>query len=228
MAEAAAGRLGRGEAVVRAFTGGVFGENCYLVQCARTGAAVIVDPGAATPDLLAAAKAAGARVEAIVLTHAHIDHVEGLARAQRETGAPVWLHPADEQWYRGAPLQAEMFGVPIEPLPPVDHDLVPGEAVRFGEVELVIRFAPGHAPGHVILVGEAMALVGDVVFQGSIGRTDLPGGDFQTLMRSIREQVLTLPDEFTLYTGHGPETTVGHERASNPFLVPHFGGSRFA
>lgn len=219
-----AGGVGRGEAVVRGFTGGVFAQNSYLVSCARTGAAIIVDPGAATPQLLAAAREAGVNVEAIVLTHAHIDHVEGLARARRETGAPVHLHPADEQWYRAAPMQSQMFGVPLEPLPPVDHDLEEGGTVRFGEVELAVRFAPGHAPGHVILVGDGICLAGDVVFQGSIGRTDLPGGDFQTLMRSIRSQVLTLPDETVLYTGHGPETTVGAERAGNPFLVPHFGG----
>lgn len=220
-------RIGRGEAVVQGFTGGAFAENCYLVRCARTAAAILVDPGAATPQLLAAVRESGARVEAIVLTHAHIDHVEGLALAKRETGAPIYLHPADQQWYDAAPMQAEMFGVPIEPLPPTDHPLNEGDTVRFGEVELAVRFAPGHAPGHVVLVGEAMALVGDVVFQGSIGRTDLPGGDFQTLMKSIRAEILTLPDEMVLHTGHGPDTTVGHERASNPFLVPQFGGGRF-
>lgn len=219
-------RVGRGEAVVQGFTGGAFGQNCYLVRCARTGAAILVDPGAATPQMLDAARASGARVEAIVLTHAHIDHVEGVARARRDTGAPIYLHPADEQWYQAAPMQAEMFGVPIEPLPPTDHPLAGGDTVRFGEVELAVRFAPGHAPGHVVLVGEAMALVGDVVFQGSIGRTDLPGGDFQTLMRSIRSEILTLPDAMVLHTGHGPDTTVGHERATNPFLVPHFGGGQ--
>lgn len=222
-----ADRIGKGDVVVQGFTGGAFAENCYLVRCARTDAAIIVDPGAATPQLLAAVRESGARVESIVLTHAHIDHVEGLALAKRETGAPVYLHPADKQWYDAAPMQAEMFGVPIEPLPPVDHPLNEGDTVRFGDVELAVRFAPGHAPGHVILVGEAMAVVGDVVFQGSIGRTDLPGGDFQTLMKSIRSEILTLPDEMVLHTGHGPDTTVGHERASNPFLVPHFGGGQF-
>ena len=221
------GRTGRGEVVVRGFTGGVFAENTYLVSCARTNAGIIVDPGAATPQLLAAATQAGVKVEAIVLTHAHIDHVEGLARAKRETGVPIHLHPADGPLYERAPMQAQMFGVPMEPLPPVDHELAEGGSVRFGEVELAVRFAPGHAPGHVILVGDGVALVGDVVFQGSIGRTDLPGGDFQTLMRSIRQQVLTLPDETVLHTGHGPDTTVGHERATNPFLVPNFGGGGF-
>ena len=103
-----------------------------------------------------------------------------------------------------------------------------GEAVRFGECGLAVRFAPGHAPGHVILVGDGMALVGDVIFNGSIGRTDLFGGDFATLMRSIRVQVLTLPDETTLHTGHGSDTTVAHERRTNPFVTGVYGGGGFA
>ena len=220
--------VGKGETAVRPFTGGVFAENCYLVTCARTNAAILVDPGAATPEMLAEARRLEARVEAIVLTHAHLDHVEGLALAKRETGAPVYLHPDDARLYEAAPVQAQWFGVTLEPLPPVDRPLVVGEPIRFGECELAVRFAPGHAPGHVILVGDGMALVGDVIFNGSIGRTDLPGGDLATLMRSIRSEVLTLPDETTLHTGHGPDTTVGHERVSNPFIIGSYGGSSFA
>ncbi len=219
---------GKGEAVVRAFPGGVFAENTYLVSCARTGAGILVDPGAAAPDALAAARAAGVRVERIVLTHAHLDHVEGLAYARRATGAPIALHPGDAELYAAAPLQAQWFGLRLEPLPPVDAPLAQDEVVRFGECELVVREAPGHAPGHVILVGDGLALVGDVIFLGSIGRTDLPGGDFATLMASIRREVMTLPDATTLYNGHGLETTVGHERVSNPFVTGVYGGSSFA
>lgn len=214
--------------VVRSFTGGVFAENSYLLACAATGAGIIVDPGAATPQVLAAARRHGVTVEAIVLTHAHVDHVEGLAQAKAETGAPIHLHPDDLALYDAAPEQAEAFGIRMAPLPPVDRPLADGDVVRFGECELVVRFAPGHAPGHVILVGDGMAMAGDVVFAGSIGRTDLPGGDLMTLMRSIREQVLTLPDATTLHTGHGPDTTVGHERVSNPFITGSYGGSWFA
>jgi glyoxylase-like metal-dependent hydrolase (beta-lactamase superfamily II) len=116
----------------------------------------------------------------------------------------------------------------MAPLPPVDHALEHGGTVRVGDCTLAVRHAPGHAPGHVILVGDGVALVGDVIFMGSIGRTDLPGGDLQTLMKSIREEVLTLPDATTLYNGHGPATTVGHERVSNPFITGVYGGSRFA
>jgi glyoxylase-like metal-dependent hydrolase (beta-lactamase superfamily II) len=214
--------------VVRSFTGGVFAQNSYLLVCAGTNAAVLVDPGAATPQMLAEAKRLGVTVESIVLTHAHVDHVEGLARAKEATGAPTYLHPADGELYQAAPVQAQMFGLRMDPLPPVDHPLAAGDTVRFGECELAVRFAPGHAPGHVILVGDGVAIVGDVIFNGSIGRTDLPGGDLATLMRSIREQVLTLRDATTLHTGHGPDTTVGHERVSNPFIIGNYGGSQFA
>jgi glyoxylase-like metal-dependent hydrolase (beta-lactamase superfamily II) len=219
---------GHGDVVVRGYTGGLFAENTWLVACAATRAGILVDPGAATADALADARAHDVRIEAIVLTHAHVDHVEGLSLAKRGTGAPIYLHPADTELYRAAPMQAQMFGVRMDPLPPVDHPLAAGDGVRFGECELAVRFAPGHAPGHVILVGDGVALVGDVIFSGSIGRTDLPGGDLATLMRSIREQVLTLPDATTLHTGHGPDTTVGHERVSNPFIVGNYGGSSFA
>lgn len=216
------------EMVVRAFTGGAFAQNGYLVSCTATRHAILVDPGAAAGEMIRAAGDGGLEVEAIVLTHAHIDHVDGVPLAKRETGVPIHLHPEALEQYGMAPLQAQMFGVSVEPLPPVDRPLEDGGRVRFGACELEVRYTPGHAPGHVVLVGDGLALVGDCVFAGSIGRTDLPGGDFQRLMRSIRERILSLPDETVLHPGHGPETTVGHERATNPFLVPHFGGSSFA
>jgi glyoxylase-like metal-dependent hydrolase (beta-lactamase superfamily II) len=214
--------------IVRGFGGGPFGQNGFVVSCVGSGAAILVDPGATVGEMLAAVAAARLTVEAIVLTHAHIDHVEGVPAAREATSAPIWLHRADEELYQAAPLQAQWFGVQVGTLPPVDRYLEDGDRIEFGECALEVRFTPGHAPGHVTLVGDGVALVGDCVFNGSIGRTDLPGGDLSTLMRSIRERILTLPDETVLYSGHGPETTVGHERVSNPFLVPNFGGSSFA
>jgi len=217
-----------GDMIVRGFGGGPFGQNGFVVSCVGSGAAILVDPGATVGEMLAAVAAARLTVEAIVLTHAHIDHVEGVPAAREATAAPIWLHRADEELYQAAPLQAQWFGVQVGTLPPVDRYLEDGDRIEFGECALEVRFTPGHAPGHVTLVGDGVALVGDCVFNGSIGRTDLPGGDLSTLMRSIRERILTLPDETVLYSGHGPETTVGHERVSNPFLVPNFGGSSFA
>jgi len=214
--------------IVRGYTGGAFAQNAYLVTCAATRAGILVDPGAAVDDMLEAVSREGIEVSAIVLTHAHLDHVEGLTSAKRTTDAPILLHHADMQLYDAAPAQAEMFGLSLEPLPPVDRHLELDQVIRVGQCELRVREAPGHAPGHVVLIGDGLALVGDCVFAGSIGRTDLPGGNLETLMNSIRTEILTLPDETILYSGHGPETTVGHERATNPFLIPNFGGSAFA
>lgn len=214
--------------VVRCFTGGSFGQNSYLVSCARSGKAIIVDPGAATPELLEAVSTGGLSIEAIVLTHAHLDHVEGVRQAADATGAPVLLHADDAELYDAAPTQAQWFGMQMDALPPTDGELAPGDTLRFGDCSLDVRHTPGHAPGHVILNGDGVSVVGDCVFAGSIGRTDLPGGSLEVLMNSIRTEILTLPDETVLYTGHGPETTVGHERVSNPFLAPDLGGRRFA
>jgi len=212
---------------IQSFAGGLFGENSYLVVCPETGTAVAVDPGAGAEDVVRAAERHGATLEAILLTHAHIDHVEGVPRVRDAApDAPIILHDSDRPLYDGVDQQAAAFGIDVPPLPPVDRSWVHGETFEFGRCAFEIRHAPGHAPGHVILVAEeeGVALVGDVIFQGSIGRTDLPGSDLRTLMRSIREQVLTLPDEIRLFTGHGPSTTVGDERRGNPFLIPHYGG----
>lgn len=213
----------------RGFTGGAFAENCYLVSCPATGEAVIVDPGAATPQILEVVRNEGLRLRAVYLTHAHLDHVEGLPSIHRELDVPVHLHPADLPLYRRAAEQAEAFGMRLEgELPEIDEELVPGTTLPVGNCELEVRFTPGHAPGHVIFhaVDGGVALVGDVVFAGSIGRTDLPGGDMQQLLASIRDEILTLPDDTRLLTGHGPETTAKRERVGNPFLVAHEPGRR--
>jgi hydroxyacylglutathione hydrolase len=212
---------------IRTFTGGGFGENAYLATCETTGACVAVDPGAAAPQLAAVIESEGLDFQAILLTHAHLDHIEGVNDIRAiAPKVPIWLHPDDLALYRGVQQQAAMFGLRVDAQPEPTDMLVPGEPFRFGACAFDVRFTPGHAPGHVIFVSAAedICLVGDVVFEGSIGRTDLPGGDFQTLMASIRNEVLTLDDTMVLYPGHGPPTTVGHERVGNPFLVPHYGG----
>lgn len=207
-----------------------FGENGYVVQCMATGELVVIDPGNQVGRFSALLAEAGRAPAGILLTHAHLDHLEGVAALKRATGAPIWLHAADRPLYDAAAQQAVMFGLKVELPPPPDRAWTHGQIYGFGECELEVRHVPGHAPGHVILysAASALAFVGDVVFAGSIGRTDLPGGDFQTLIDGIRAQVLTLPDETGLYPGHGPTTTVARERETNPFLAPQFGGSRFA
>lgn len=209
------------------FAGGPFAENAYLVVCPESAAAVVVDPGADADAMVEALERQGATLEAILLTHAHLDHVEGVPRIREAfPDAPVVLHEADRPLYDAVQQQAAAFGLEAPDLPPPDRSWNHGDTFRFGDCAFQVRHAPGHSPGHVILVAEehGVALVADVIFRGSIGRTDLPGGDFRQLMRSIREQVLTLPDDTRLLTGHGDETTVGHERRGNPFLIPHYGG----
>jgi glyoxylase-like metal-dependent hydrolase (beta-lactamase superfamily II) len=208
--------------ILRCFEGGPFQENAYLVACSRTRRAVAVDPGGGTPALLRTVVEEGWTLDSILLTHAHLDHVDGIPRLrEHDPDLPVYLHPLDRPVYDAVPQQASLFGLPVPVLPSETRDLVPGSVVEVGDVELQVRFAPGHAPGHVILVCEAedVALVGDVIFRGSIGRTDLPGGDTTTLMDSIRDRILTLPDPTRLFPGHGPDTTVSLERRSNPFVL---------
>lgn len=201
------------------FPVGPFQANAYLAICEETVRCALVDPGAEAERLLSAAAAEGAEIDSILLTHAHVDHIGGVAAAKRETGAPVYLHKSDAELYRAAPLQARGFGLQLEQPPEPDRELEDGQVLEVGKGTLEVRHTPGHSPGHVCLVGDGFALVGDCVFAGSIGRTDLPGGDYQTLMDSINEKLLTLPDDTVLYSGHGPETTVGRERTANPFLT---------
>lgn len=214
--------------IVRPFPGGWFAEVTYLVYDPAAPEAVLVDPGAATPDALRFAERQGLRIVAVLLTHAHLDHVEGVPAAKAATGAPLYLHPDDAPLYRAAPEQAAAFGLPAPaPLPEPEVALAHGQQLAFGPLRFEVRHVPGHAPGHVVFVADGFALVGDTVFRGSIGRTDLPGGDLPTLLAGIRAHLLSLPDGTTLHPGHGPETTVGWERRTNPFLVPHAGGSVF-
>ncbi len=199
--------------------------NAYLAVCEETRRCALIDPGGDAERLLAAARQEDATVESILLTHAHLDHVGGVAAAARETGAPIYLHPQDLELYNAAPQQARSFGLEIEDPPPPDHEFQDDQTVDVGNAALRVRHAPGHSPGHVCLIGDGFALVGDCVFAGSIGRTDLPGGNYHALMESIKRVVLSLPDETILYSGHGPETTVGRERRANPFLTGAFGWS---
>jgi len=198
---------------------GQFVENCYLVVDEGAGECAIVDPGEEAGLILHKVAATSAKPVAIWLTHAHIDHVLGVPRVVAETGVPVWLHAADRPLYDAVPEQAAWFGLAAPALPPPDRTFAHGDTVRVGELAFQVRHTPGHSPGSVSLVGPGVVLGGDVLFAGSIGRTDLPGGDFDTLIASIERELLSLPDATIVYTGHGPETTVGHERRSNPFLT---------
>jgi glyoxylase-like metal-dependent hydrolase (beta-lactamase superfamily II) len=202
----------------------MFAENCYIVADRDAGEAVLVDPGEEAELFLARLDTERLALTAIWLTHAHLDHVAGVGLVKERFEVPVWLHPADRPLYDRAPDQARMFlGANMPPLPAPDRIIVPGDPMRVGACEFDVRFVPGHSPGSVAFVRDGIAIVGDVLFAGSVGRVDLPGGDGRTLVRSIRDELLTLPDDTVVYPGHGPETTIGRERATNPFLTGAIG-----
>ena len=197
---------------------GRFVENCYLVIDDAGAECAIIDPGEEAGLIAHKIAAANVKPVAIWLTHAHLDHVLGVPRLKTDTGAPVYLHAGDRALYDHVPEQATAFGMRATPLPAPDRALAHGDLLRVGTLQFRVRHAPGHSPGSVVFEGQGVAFAGDVLFQGSIGRTDLPGGDFETLIRSIERELLTLPDSTIVYSGHGPETTVGRERRANPFL----------
>lgn len=212
---------------IKTFVGAGFGENAYLIWRRGSDAAIAIDPGADASAMVAALESNQLKLQTILLTHAHIDHIEGVAHLKRHADVPIYMHPDDAPFYDNAHVQAAQFGMRVEKLPPVDRQLQDGQQLSLAGIELDVYHVPGHCPGHVIfyIEDEKTAFVGDVVFQGSIGRTDLPGGSYQQLMHSIRNRVMTLPDDTALYSGHGPKTTVGEERKANPFIAPLYGGS---
>lgn len=199
---------------------GPFAMNAMIVYDESSRRGVLVDPGDEVPRLLARIKELGVAVEAIVFTHGHIDHLAHAEEAREALKVPTYLHKADHEMARMAPQQALMFGLPPCPVTRIDHELPGSGSIELAGLKFELRHTPGHSPGSVTLVAPAanLALVGDVVFAGSVGRTDLPGCSHQDLMDSIKRVILPLPDDTVLYPGHGPRTTVGEERRSNPFL----------
>jgi hydroxyacylglutathione hydrolase len=204
---------------VVALPNGQFVENCYLVADTGTREAVIIDPGEESARFLAELKARGWSLQAIWLTHAHIDHIMGVGAVHRATGAPIHLHPLDRPIYDALPQFGSWMGMRLEPAPPPEFELVAGQVLRVGTIDFTVKFTPGHSPGSVSFHGRGMIFGGDVLFNGSVGRTDLPGGDSETLMSTIQSEFLSLPDSTVVHSGHGPDTTIGVERLTNPFLT---------
>jgi hydroxyacylglutathione hydrolase len=198
---------------------GAFAQNCYLIADTTARQAVIVDPGEDADLFLGELRRRGWRLMGIWLTHAHIDHILGVGEVHAATGAPIWLHPGDRALYDDLPRQGLWFGLQAPPLPAPHHALAPGQVLRVGRHEFTVRLTPGHSPGSVSLVGPGVVFSGDALFAGSIGRSDLPGGDPAVLLESIRRELLSLPDATVVYSGHGPGTTIGEERRTNPFLI---------
>jgi len=202
---------------VKTITVGAFQENSYLVVDDRSSRAVIVDPGSEGERLVEAIDRSGATLEAIWITHAHVDHVGAIAFVKRKWDVPIYLHPLDRRLYDSAGLQAQVYGLPFEEPPAPDHEFADGQQIKVGDAEMTVLHAPGHSPGHVVIHGNGIALVGDCLFAGSIGRTDLPFSNPPQLAASL-EKISALAPETVVYPGHGVETTIGQERLSNPFL----------
>lgn len=202
-----------------------FYKNGFVVSCERTRQGVVIDPGDDVNEQLAIVRREGIAVTMILLTHAHLDHITGVAAAKTALPVDVWLHRGDLFLYDAAVEQGRMFGLHVESQPKVDRFYTEGESLTFGDYVVEIRHTPGHCPGGVCLaIGRAgetarELFVGDTLFAGSIGRTDLPGGDLETLLSSIRNQLFVYPDSTVVHSGHGPDTTIGAERRTNPFLT---------
>ena len=192
--------------------------NCFILGCESTKEAVVVDPGDDADRILMALAKAELQVKYLVNTHGHFDHVGANKRMKEVTGAPIAIHPGDEPMLTELSRSAAMFGLSAENSPPADRLLNHGDEICFGETTLKVIHTPGHSPGGICLYTPGHLFAGDALFAGSIGRTDLPGGDFDTLISSIKTKLFTLPEETVVYTGHGPETSIGNEKRMNPFL----------
>ena len=203
---------------VHSFALGPFHTNSYLVEDETTGDALLVDPTIESQSILPFITEHRLHVALIVNTHGHIDHVFGDAFFKEKTGAPLAIHQADAPSLKSAANQAKMFGLDAPPAVTVDRLLADGDTVQVGQMSFRVIHTPGHTPGGICLYGHSVLFSGDTLFAGSIGRTDLPGGNFDQLMGSIRQRLLTLPDETIVHSGHGANTTIGEEKEGNPFL----------
>ena len=228
--------------IIAELTVTAFQQHTRILGCEKTKQAICIDPGDEAERIVEVLGRRGLNLQAIALTHAHLDHVGGVAALKKlKPDARINLHKGDEFMYAGLPEQPAWIGIPrsqwaalgfiFEPPPPVDEYWIDGQTYEVGELQFEVRHCPGHTPGHVVLyeAKEQKVFVGDVLFAGSIGRTDLPGGSTAQLLESIKNKLLTLPDDVTVYSGHGPLTTIGEERLTNPFLtgVYNLRGTRF-
>ena len=213
--------------IVRMVTVGPFQENCYVIGDENTGTGALIDPGDEAARIAIAVEGTNLEISQIIVTHAHIDHVGAIAQLADEYACPVLMHEEAEAMLQTVPQQAMMMGMRFGKVPEVDRNITDFEVVEVGPLKLHALYTPGHAPGHLsfLVENESLVFSGDALFAGSVGRTDLPGGNMELLMRSIEERLLPLPDETRVLSGHGPETTIGRERMTNPFLQGPMGGA---
>lgn len=192
--------------------------NCYILGCEQTKEAAVIDPGGDVDQILAALSNHGLTVKLIVNTHGHFDHVGANRKLKEATGAPILIHKGDAPMLTQLAASAASFGLSAENSPEPDRLLEDGDTISFGDITLTVFHTPGHSPGGVALHTDGYVFVGDTLFSGSIGRTDLPGGNYSVLLMSVQEKIFSLPDDTRVFCGHGPETTVGREKRYNPFF----------
>lgn len=204
--------------IIRQLAVGPLQANCFIFGCERTRQAAVIDPGDEADRILLALADRGLTVTHILNTHGHFDHVGANRRLKQATGAPILIHALDAPMLRLLARTAAAWGMAAENSPDPDRLIAEGETIPVGDLALQVIHTPGHTPGGVSFYADGCLFVGDTLFAGSVGRTDFPGGDFDTLRRSIQGKLFRLPDEVRVFTGHGPETTIGEEKRTNPFV----------
>ena len=203
--------------IVKELTVGPLMENCFIVGCEETKQAVVIDPGDEADRILQEIQKLQLTLKYIINTHGHFDHVGGNRELKEATGAPILIHPLDAPMLGDIAASAASFGLQGVDSPSADQTIQEGDTVSFGNITFQIFDTPGHTPGGISLYADQHVFVGDALFAGSIGRTDFPGGDYDTLIASIRQKLFSLPDDTNVYSGHGPVTTIGREKRFNPF-----------
>lgn len=204
--------------IIKSLEVGPIMANCYIVGCEQTQKAAVIDPGGDADRILMTLAEEKLTVEYLINTHGHFDHVGDNRRMKEATGAPLLIHAGDAPMLSRLSTDAAMFGLSAQNSPEPDRTVEEGDTVEFGEIALKVLHTPGHSPGGIALHTDGVVFVGDTLFAGSIGRTDLPGGDYNTLIQSVRTKLFPLGDEVKVFCGHGPATTIGREKQYNPFF----------
>jgi glyoxylase-like metal-dependent hydrolase (beta-lactamase superfamily II) len=204
--------------IIKELVVGPLMANCFICGCSKTKEAVVIDPGGDADTILLSLADSKLKVKYIINTHGHFDHVSANGKMKDATGADILIHPLDAPMLEKLSSSAAFFGVSVENSPPCDQTLEEDDTVSFGDITLKVIHTPGHTPGGISLYTNGIVFVGDTLFAGSIGRTDFPGGDFNTLISSIKTKLFNMEDDMRVFSGHGPETSIGVEKRHNPFV----------